>query len=88
MFKLSKLGDEVFADAIAAAIGWAFLLAFPAGAFAAGRWAAGYLNLEGGRDAVGILSALAVIWMYERRDVQHRDQKLRDLIEAAAQVRS
>jgi len=64
------------ADLFALAIGWAFCMGMLAGAFTWGRWAAEYLIDGQHADAFGILSALAVIWIYEHRLSQDRWDRL------------
>jgi len=47
-----------------------------AGGFLLGRWASPYLGWPVSDEVLGMLTALSVIWMWERQDAQSRYQRL------------
>jgi hypothetical protein len=66
---------EAIGELIGQVIGWAFCMAVAAGAYFIGYGAAGHFGGEQHRDAIGILSAIVVIWMYEHRRANERWQR-------------
>jgi hypothetical protein len=74
--------SDIIADVAAAAIGWVFLMALLSGAFGLGFGAASFFGGSSHAEAMGLLSALSVIWIYEHRLSQERWDKLRSIIEA------
>lgn len=57
-------------------IGWFWYLAILCGSYGVGAWAAHYFLGESHRDTVGILAAIATVWMMERQYAQHRYDRL------------
>jgi hypothetical protein len=80
--RVSKAAGELVVEAIATVIGWVFCLVILSGAFALGHWAASYSgDLTQSSDMVGLLSAFALVWLYEHRNIEWKYERLRELIE-------
>lgn len=73
MSKIKEATDGLVADVIVWAIGWVLCMTALVVAFSLGRWAAARALGDISPDAAGLLSALAVVWLYEHR---HFDEKL------------
>lgn len=58
--------------------GFFWYLAILCGAYGIGAWAARYFLGETDKDAVGLLAAIAVIWMTERQNAEHRWQRMNE----------
>jgi hypothetical protein len=52
---------------IADVLGWVFLMGWLIGSYGVGVLVAKFLGLADQAQSIGLLSALAVIWMYEHR---------------------
>jgi hypothetical protein len=89
MSKFSKGVANFAAEAIAIAIGWAICLGILAGAYGVGWWMASHLGdanvSNANRSVLGLLSALAFLWLYERRDAKERYDRLRELLDCRSQ---
>ena len=59
-------------------IGFFWCLFLLCGAYSLGAWVSGYFLGENHGDAVGLLAALALIWMNERQNAQHRWQRMNE----------
>ena len=68
-------------ESVALVIGWLYCIAILAGAYSLGRWAAPHLGWYGTPDTLGLLSAITFVWMYERRSIDIRYDRLRELLE-------
>jgi hypothetical protein len=62
--------------AIGDVLGWVFLMGFLGASYLIGFVVARYLNLSDHAQSVGLLSAIAVIWMYEHRLAKDRWERL------------
>ena len=64
------------------AIGWPFCLGLLVGAWFLGWWIASHFDAwsNADRDMFGLLSALALIWIYERYDADKRYKRLLELV--------
>jgi hypothetical protein len=69
---------EKIGNLIGDILGFFWCLAILCGAYGIGAWAARYFLGENHQDAVGLLAALAVIWMNERENAQHRWQRMNE----------
>ena len=69
-------------------VGWLFLLTFLISFYSLGRYvAASYLVKPDDVDQamVGLLSALAFLWLYEHRNIDHKYEKLRERLDGFSQ---
>lgn len=57
-------------------IGWFFCLAFLIIAYHIGYWAAPHLGWDGNREILGILSAIALVWLYEHQYFVEKLEKI------------
>lgn len=75
-----KLGpiQNVVADIVAGIYGWFICLTVLFGAFHFGKWAAPHIGWLGNPDVAGLLSAIALVWLYEHQNAQDRHQRLRE----------
>jgi hypothetical protein len=86
--KMSKFGKYVRAfarDIIAEVIGWFVCIGFLVGAYLVGRGIAIHYHGSFSPDMVGLLFALALIWVYEHRNLQHKYDRLRKQLTATRQ---
>jgi hypothetical protein len=77
---ITKAAGEFVREIIVSVIGWLFCVAILSSAFGFGHWAASHLGGEGNPDTFGLLSALAVVWLYEHRNIEGKHEHLRELI--------
>jgi hypothetical protein len=70
MPKSDKSGSFI-TDVIAGLIGWGVCMAVLVGAYMLGYFVALYLGIPN-RETIGLLSAVAVVWMYEHQIAHDR----------------
>lgn len=75
---------EFVGECIALMVGYIVCVSILAGWYGIGQWAAPYLGWSGNKDVFGILSALALLWLYEHRNIEHKHNRLRELLDLAA----
>ena len=78
---MSKFGKHVrsFArDIIAEVIGWFVCIGFLVGAYLVGRGLTHRYFGNVNPDMIGLLVALALVWIYEHRNLQHKYDRLRE----------
>ena len=65
-------------EVIATTIGWGACLVMLVGAWTLGWWIASYIDgaSNADRNVFGLLSALAFLWIYERREAHERYNRL------------
>lgn len=61
-------------------VGWAFCFVRLAAAFAFGHWAAGAAGTGWNPDGFGLLSALAVLWVYGHQYISRMHGDLHELL--------
>ena len=81
MSKFSDAVGEFLAEFIALVVGWSICMAMLGGGYALGFWLAPHFGGDQHRDAFGILSAIVIIWTYERRQAHERWGHLNDMID-------
>ncbi|HWU02432.1 MAG TPA: hypothetical protein VN222_06825 [Novosphingobium sp.] len=84
MRKIHDVASELGGELIAGVIGWLACMLLLAGSYQLGGWLASHIGEGEHRDAFGILSAMAFIWIYERRQADERWAELREMIERIA----
>lgn len=72
---------EVLGHVIADLFGFFWCLAILCGAYGIGAWAARYFLGEDHRDTVGMLAALAFVWMYERHRADSRWRRMSESLD-------
>ena len=73
----SKGVGKAVGEGVVTIIGWGFGLGILGGAWTVGWWIASALGDVGAdRTAFGLLSALAFLWIYERREAHERYDRL------------
>lgn len=60
-------------ELVVAIFGWWFCTAMLIAAFLAGVWVAPYFGMTEHKDAMGLLAAIALIWLYEHQRQHKRD---------------
>ena len=78
---MSKFGKYVGAfarDIIAEVIGWFVCIGFLVGAYLVGRGLTHRYFGNVNPDMIGLLVALALVWIYEHRNFQHKYDRLRE----------
>jgi hypothetical protein len=80
MSKITKLFHDPLIDFAVLAFGWLVCVVFHVGGFGIGRWAAPHFGWEGNPDIFGLLSAIAVVWLYEHREAERKHDRLRDCL--------
>jgi hypothetical protein len=78
MFRLWERIGEATAEVIVTIVGWMVCLFILSIAFGLGRWVASYLDWQVSPDTIGMLSALAFLWLYEHRNIQEKYERLRE----------
>jgi membrane associated rhomboid family serine protease len=65
-------------EVVVTAIGWGVCLSMLVGAWTLGWWIASHLDgvSDADRNVFGLLSALAFLWIYERREAHERYNRL------------
>jgi hypothetical protein len=69
------IGDFL-GEGIALVIGWLVCIGVLIGAYYLGFWLAPHLGWRGNPETFGLLSAVAIVWLYEHR---HFEEKLNRL---------
>jgi hypothetical protein len=70
--------QNVVGDITAGVFGWFICLIVLFGAFYFGRCAAPHIGWIGNPDVAGLLSAIALVWLYEHHNARGRHQRLRE----------
>jgi len=83
MSKIRELIDGIIGETIALVIGWIICVAMLGAGYGVGVWAAPHLSWQGNREMLGLLSALTLIWLYERRTALERYERLCELLNLA-----
>ncbi len=81
MLKSKDWLEGIVGESIAWVIGWFVCITVLIGAYSLGRWAAPFLGWEFNADSVGLLSAFTFLWIYEHRNIEHKYDRLRDLLD-------
>ena len=81
MSKIGKYVGDFVSGLIVEVIGWLFCISFLLGAYLVGRGLA--IRYLGGLDPemIGLLSAAALIWVYEHRNLEHKYDRLREQLD-------
>lgn len=71
---MSKAIRGAVIEVVVTAIGWGVCLSMLVGAWTLGWWIASHFDgvSNADRDVFGLLSALAFLWIYERREAHER----------------
>ena len=80
MSKLSDYVGDLLGDIVAEILGWAVCLGVLIGCYSLGHVVAPHIGWPDGRDTLGLLSALAALWLYEHQNIERKYDRLRDLI--------
>lgn len=72
--------SEAVVELVVSVIGWAVCMAMAAGSYMLGSWLAPQFGGQDHREAFGVLSAIAFIWLYEHRIAHERWERLREMI--------
>ena len=83
MSRLSKHVQEAVGEVIFLVIGWLIGISILSGAFALGHWTAQHFGWQGSPDTFGLLSALTFLWIYERRNLESKFDRLREFLTAS-----
>lgn len=76
-----KQVQDMIAEAIASIVGWLFCLGVLVGAYVFGRMFAVWTGAVDEATAYGLLSALAVVWLYEHRVAYDRWERLKERLD-------
>lgn len=74
-------GGEVIGRLIGDIFGFFWCLAILCGFYVIGAWTAQYFLGDGHRDAVGVLAAVAFVWLYERQRADNRWQQMNEKLD-------
>jgi hypothetical protein len=80
MSEMLKGAQASIIELIVWVVGWLVCMGVLSGAYVGGVWAASYLQWDGDRGIFGLLSALAVIWVYEHRHFERRVDSIWDVL--------
>lgn len=78
---MSDKKNGLIEELIIVVIGWPVCIAMLSGAFALGQWGAPIVGWSGNKDMFGLLSALALVWLYEHKSSQQKYDQLRGLLD-------
>jgi hypothetical protein len=76
MAKVSNVISGFIGEGIALVIGWLLCISVLIGAYELGYWAAPHVGWVGNRETLGLLSSIAVIWLYEYRHFEDKLDRL------------
>lgn len=76
-----KNHGEAIGHFIADVLGFFWYLFLLCGTYGIGSWAARYFLGEDHKDAVGLLAAIALVWMMERQYAQNRWERLNQTLD-------
>lgn len=76
MLKIKEWLAETLGDVVVLLIGYFVCLLLLVSSYVVGLWVAPYFRGEAHRETYGLLSALTLIWIYERQIAAERWQRL------------
>lgn len=85
MPKISKWVTETVTEITVDVFGWFICLAVLVAFFDIGRRSAAWLGWAESPDTIGLLSAVAAVWLYEHRRMEDRWDKTRGWIDRLAE---